>query len=1522
MNTNSRSARKESVHKSNVEKQKPVVKALKTKSGVDEIPLLFPGPASWAMWWPCFQSYMQANFPLEGRCFKERRYRDFNVVDLSRIPEQDQTVTAAIRNKLISELYSINLKQQIDSDNEKAKMFGILEMTISAESKDVLESHEDYNHEMDVLNAFLILEKSHQDRNAFLSTKQRMHKVKMDYAIVRQMEHETLVDFRNRFQIQLNIYNDLLGIVRAIPEAESTMDFISKLDSSRYDRFQDQVKRWDDAQDVDKIPVSLSDAVYKANVICGSSTLAGAKRGVPTRGYTPAVFVAAADEGVQQKKDLSRVQCYNCQKMGHYKSNCPNKKISEHKKTINGNKSSAKTNSGARMNTVAVTAAVSKSLGRYSELQNESDDENNFVYLALSDEIVVVQADIRAYGAFSERSKSSTIVHSDSCANKSLFGNPNLLINIRESNHVYRVRTAQGVINVSTVGDLPGWGEVMYLEGAPNLIALRHTEDLFKSEYEPQLFFRARDRVTDDIIVTFACQKNRLYSVDWKTVQNCNVSYAVDTVSSRAERYSAQDRKAADVAREAVRILGFPTDGGLAYDIEHGGIVNNPVTVRGLRVAADIAGADVASMKGKATIPPAVQQSMLEVGTTTDRDHALYCDIFEIEGQQFLLSLVDPMGLLLVTHIKSRKAEKVYELLSSHVNALHDRGFAVKFIVVDPARELVALAHRGVNGVAVKLVGPGVHVQKAERAIRTIKERCRAVIHSLPWTLPYNLIPDCVYFVVIRLNQVARRSVGPVAPVVAFTGRKVDYSKDVRLGFGDYVQVKTRPLRSSSMEARTRGCICLYPAGTLTGTHVFYSLDKGSKVHADQWTALPTPDIVIREMNECAARQSHKAEETIRERAGASPVIGTNGHELIDDNLSGEVDGEDTHLSPPVRIVPTDVPAPTEITIVSDDRSMPVVEGNDHDEYVTDLISEEAETVVEEEIQETQVDSNLGDLNLRRSSRHRVAPKRTDFIALHISIKEAVKRYSEKADESAYDEMKQLWERNVFIPQMPDTISRWNGKQILRSFLFLKEKFATDGSLRRLKSRLVANGNMQDNVYKLDKSSPTVKLESVLMCFAIAAVERRSSVSIDIGNAFCEAEMTGEEEVFVELDKFCVMVLLKVAPQLSVFVSSNGRMVCRLNKALYGCVQSAKLWFEKIKGILVGLKFVQNAYDLCVFNNTFNGTQITVALYVDDMLATCTDKKIIDKLVMDLRGIFKEVKCSDFDKYEYLGFEVDGTGTDMKLTMVRYTRDMLSERVVAGKASSPARSNLFEIDDSSAPLDSEGKRLFHRHVAQALFLAKRFRFDILLAVNHLTSKVQSPTVQDNADLDRVYRYLSATTEAVLCFSKDAGLNPECFIDASFGVHDGGRSRTGVCMMMAGACVGAWTSKQGMVTKSSTEAELVGFVDGCVHALWVRHWLHAQGFPDNPMLVWQDNESTINILQSEQGPSQRTKHLNIRMFFGNEKIRGKELCVMHKSTGDMIADVLTKPLVGSQFNYLAGQLLGGLYGKTSEPTYSS
>ena len=47
--------------------------------------------------------------------------------------------------------------------------------------------------------------------------------------------------------------------------------------------------------------------------------------------------------------------------------------------------------------------------------------------------------------------------------------------------------------------------------------------------------------------------------------------------------------------------------------------------------------------------------------------------------------------------------------------------------------------------------------------------------------------------------------------------------------------------------------------------------------------------------------------------------------------------------------------------------------------------------------------------------------------------------------------------------------------------------------------------------------------------------------------------------------------MIKLAPRYSQFADHKGRIVVKLDKALYGCVESAALWYENLRASLAGL---------------------------------------------------------------------------------------------------------------------------------------------------------------------------------------------------------------------------------------------------------------------------------------------------------------------------------------------------------------
>ena len=81
----------------------------------------------------------------------------------------------------------------------------------------------------------------------------------------------------------------------------------------------------------------------------------------------------------------------------------------------------------------------------------------------------------------------------------------------------------------------------------------------------------------------------------------------------------------------------------------------------------------------------------------------------------------------------------------------------------------------------------------------------------------------------------------------------------------------------------------------------------------------------------------------------------------------------------------------------------------------------------------------------------------------------------------------------------------------------------------------------------------------------------------------------------------------------------NGTILVQLQKALYGCIQSAVLWYEELSSILEDFGYSRNPYDRCVFNKVSDKKTNTILVYVDDLLLTSSKQSDLDMVANALR---------------------------------------------------------------------------------------------------------------------------------------------------------------------------------------------------------------------------------------------------------------------------------------------------------------
>ena len=92
------------------------------------------------------------------------------------------------------------------------------------------------------------------------------------------------------------------------------------------------------------------------------------------------------------------------------------------------------------------------------------------------------------------------------------------------------------------------------------------------------------------------------------------------------------------------------------------------------------------------------------------------------------------------------------------------------------------------------------------------------------------------------------------------------------------------------------------------------------------------------------------------------------------------------------------------------------------------------------------------------------------------------------------------------------------------------------------------------------------------------------------------------------------------------------------------------------------------------------------------------------------------------------------------------------------EAATPASHHLFDIAEDATKLSQADADLFHNFVAQLLYLPKRARLYLQLAVSFLCTIVRAPDTDDYEKLTRVMNYIQGTISLTLILSIDKSGN--------------------------------------------------------------------------------------------------------------------------------------------------------------------
>lgn len=180
--------------------------------------------------------------------------------------------------------------------------------------------------------------------------------------------------------------------------------------------------------------------------------------------------------------------------------------------------------------------------------------------------------------------------------------------------------------------------------------------------------------------------------------------------------------------------------------------------------------------------------------------------------------------------------------------------------------------------------------------------------------------------------------------------------------------------------------------------------------------------------------------------------------------------------------------------------------------------------------------------------------------------------------------------------------------------------------------------------------------------------------------------------------------------------------------------------------------------------------------------------------------------------------------------------------------------------------------------------------------------MHDPRVQHLTALKRIIRYLEDTKTYGLQLYKSSVDSLTAYSDADWAsCPDTRRSTSDYCVYLEDNLI-SWSSKrQQTVSRSNAEAEYRGVANTLAEICWLQNLLLELYVPiTKATLIFCDNVSSVYLF-SNPVKHQRTKHVELDLYFVRKKVALGEVKVLHAPSAFQYADIFTKGLPSSLFN---------------------
>jgi hypothetical protein len=370
---------------------------------------------------------------------------------------------------------------------------------------------------------------------------------------------------------------------------------------------------------------------------------------------------------------------------------------------------------------------------------------------------------------------------------------------------------------------------------------------------------------------------------------------------------------------------------------------------------------------------------------------------------------------------------------------------------------------------------------------------------------------------------------------------------------------------------------------------------------------------------------------------------------------------------------------------------------------------------------------------------------------------------------------------------------------------------------------------------------------------------------------------------------------------------------------MYGLRQAGNNWFDALRSSLLSLGFHQSCHDPCLFIKS----NCLLLVYVDDCLIFAKSDAVLDGIITALEKEF--VLTSEGSVGAYLGIDIRRT-PDGFLELIQpglinkiITACGLQEQ--SNQHQTPATMILTADLDG---LPREHSWNYRSIIGMLNYLASSTRPDIAFAVHQCTRFTTAPRRIHELAIQRIVRYLKATSSKGYILHPSSSHNLDCFVDADFaGTWSTAtskdptsvKSRTSYVITFA-SCPVLWCSKmQTEIALSTTEAEYIALSQSA-RDLIPMHGLLQEVSEATKLIagstiahstIFEDNKGCVELANAPK-MRPRTRHIALKYHHFRSHVDNGNISIQWIDTKHQLADIFMKPLAASSFIPLCQSLL--------------